>query len=372
MKTRSMAILSVIVALGVGVQPSAQQPPAPPQPLWFDGGPPPGTAPNLAGLVPITPFDPGATATTLIGGNNAIYLYDSLTGTLSLPPLQVYSGPNAPVNFAVTHISGRTVLWTAPGGPSNNPLAAFVWGPPHSLLGDFGMIDGGGEFGVNVAAGDVIADPMPELFYTTATGGSGEVFKVSPGIDSYLRFRPIAGYEGAFRLATGDINKDGYDELAVSPVARPDVHFFTFRDSGPVFVGRVTPFPGTTNGPFVDLFDVNNDGRDEIFFGSPGGSGGGQARAMILSYVDRDYLDLLADFPAPEAGSAGVAVTGTVINGRPAVITAPQSDARAQAAVRIFSPELHVELFRSFSSAPFGDTQTPTDLFIEAFFPPRR
>ena len=365
MKARGLALLSVIVAVGVGVHPAAQQPPAP-LPLWFDSGPPPGTAPNRNGLVPTTPFEPGATATTLIGGNNAIYLFDSVTGTLSPSPLRVYSGPNAPLNFAVTYISGQTVLWTAPGAPSNNPLAAFVWGPPHELLGDFGMIDGGGEFGVNVAAGNVIADAMPELFYTTATGGSGEVFMLSPPSDSYLRFRPIDGYAGAFRLATGDINDDGYAELAVAPVARPDVHFFTFRDSGPVLVGRVTPFPGTTTGPFVDLFDVTNDGRDEIFFGSPGGPGGGQARAMILSYVDRNPLSLLDDFLVPEAGSAGVGVTGTVINGQPAVITAPQSDTRAPVvAVREIAPGVHVKVFELFP-------QTPTDLFIEAFFPPRR
>lgn len=276
---------------------------------------------DRSSMRPRAPF-PRTSSTILIGANSTICTLDGRTGRTS-SPLRVYSaGAPGLVNFTVAPFNEQHVLFTAPGGASSNPMAAFVYGPPHSLLGDFGMIDGGHEFGVSIASGNASGDATPELFVATANGGPGTVHMISPGRDAVTTFYAFdPGYRGGIRLAAGDMDGDGFDELVASQAQGCEVRFFRFIDDAPVLLGAGCPFAHVpNNGPFIDLFDVNNDGRDEVIFGS----GGGDPLVRIMSL---DGQQRILDQLRPFTGNQGVGVATGLLDGQLALAVTPQTTA---------------------------------------------
>jgi hypothetical protein len=129
--------------------------------------------------------------------------------------------------------------------------------------------------GVRVASGDVDGDGIEDLI-TAPGSGMAPLVKVFSGADgsllrSFLAFAP--NFTGGVNVATGDVNKDGFSDIIVAAGAGggPHVRVFTGRKSGIVlkdFYAYDARFNGGVN---VASGDVNGDGFFEVIT-APGAS----------------------------------------------------------------------------------------------------
>ncbi|MCA9068129.1 MAG: VCBS repeat-containing protein [Planctomycetaceae bacterium] len=152
-------------------------------------------------------------------------------------------------------------------------------------------------------------------------------------------FGPI--FTGGARVAFGDFNGDGNDELAVAagPTGGPHVRIYEFS-SGGVPGAIIDSFfaygLGHSGGVFVAAGDIDGDGRDELITGADAGGG---AHVRIFSDTDGDGKvsddEVDAGFPFGTELSGGVRVAaGDVDNdGRDEVIVATGPGTLAQVVV---------------------------------------
>lgn len=368
MKTRLSAAFTLLLVTILAVHLAAGQDPVPRDRtfVFFDYFAPPGSPENRAALQPRVPFAPTANSKIVLSANNIACELNGTTLQTS-GPLNLYSGARTPVNFAITNLMNQTVIFTAPATASNNPLAAFRFGPPHELLDTFGMIEGGHEFGVDLTAINVIGNEIPELFLAPATGGPGQVYWVSPGTGEWHSFSPFdAPATSGVRLAGGNINIDPFEELGVVNVGTGEVRFFEFPGNVPRLVGLGTPMPSPNDlpatGPFIDMKDLTNDGRAEVIFGSASGT----PFVRIFRFTDTQS-ELLREF-SPFTRNVAVGVAGAVINGVPAVITVARDEApmtRQEMAVWLVRHAAR-ELESRGTIVPFGNVPT-TPMTAETF-----
>lgn len=197
--------------------------------------------------------------------------------------------------------------------------------------------------GINVAVGDVVDDvlsPGNEIV-VCAAGRKAKVFDES-GI-LLTQFWPFGGYTGSVRMAVGDVNGSGLDEIVVTRGAPVQVRIYGVTGStasqvmpqlapagvkGTPFIAVGSVLPGesasiilgdgaggqvhvfgndgsakqTLPGPYgttftrgvrVGVMDVNNDGLLDILT-APGATGGQRAKAFRAS--DGALLDEIAVF----------------------------------------------------------------------------
>jgi hypothetical protein len=230
----------------------------------------------------------GANATVLeqLGSDGLVALqtdprqsYEDLDRALSAVP--GYRGDVAP-NYRVYAASAPAptrVLVTAAdagGGPHVLVHADLDQdGAPDALTASFMAFDPAFRGGVRVAMGDFDGDGHDELVTAAGPGGGphikvwtfSAVGAVTGPTDSFFAFDPRFG--GGAWVTTGDFDRDGRDELVVS------------ADAG--------------GGPHVRIYsDTDGDGQlsdnlvDEFFAFDPAFPGG--ARVAVLGYSDRDQL----------------------------------------------------------------------------------
>jgi hypothetical protein len=321
-------------------------------------------------------YPPTANSRIIISANNTLCRLDGATGTTSAL-LDVYAGVRIPMSYALAEVTNQLVVFTAPAVASTNPMAVFRFGPPHQLLGDFGMVEGGQQFGAELAAGDVIGDATPELFVTTATGGPGIVYWSSPlAGDDFASFFPFEEtYNGGFRLALGNIIGDRFQELAVVKVQGGETAFFEFVNGQPQQIGSFNPFPPSPNSPlpspnngaFIDFFDLNNGGHAEAVFGSALGP----PMVRVVSW-DNGEPDVVAEF-TPFEGDGGAKVAAGVINGRSSIMVVKENET-PRPSFEVFTHTHEFERFRQLAFnqrlRPYGENLS-TKLAVEMFFPPR-
>jgi uncharacterized repeat protein (TIGR01451 family) len=140
--------------------------------------------------------------------------------------------------------------------------------------------------GVYVAGGDVTRDGRAEIITgTTHDGGPVRVFSLdAAGISERLHFFPyIPGFYGEVRVAAGDVNGDGVDEIitAAGPGGGPHVVVWSlgaavrtplasFYAYDPRYcdVGTIFPDPQVCDGVFVAAGDVDGDSKAEVITGT--------------------------------------------------------------------------------------------------------
>ncbi len=170
--------------------------------------------------------------------------------------------------------------------------------------------------GVYVACGDVDGDGKGEIV-TGVPEGFGPHVRVFDGetgeVDVTVGFFAYASnLRTGIRVATGDLNGDGTDEIICGTGAGAGTHVRTFTGTGEIiftpgfFVGSETERTGIK----VAAGDIDGDGEKEIITAS----GPGKVPPEIIIY-DRYGTELLSFMPYAETFSGGIKVVSGDIDG---------------------------------------------------------
>lgn len=130
------------------------------------------------------------------------------------------------------------------------------------------------ETRVKIALGDIDADGDDEIITGAASVADG------PGVDPQIRTFESDGSANAIQfyafgaiddIAAGDIDGDGKDEIIVSSGSRLRVYRY---NSDQTVIVDITAYPAEYNiGARVAAYDVDQDGKDEIITGTGDGAG---------------------------------------------------------------------------------------------------
>jgi len=124
-------------------------------------------------------------------------------------------------------------------------------------------------------------------------------------------FFAFPGYNGAVRVAVGDVNGDGVlDTIVGAGPGAPGGHVKAFDGKTGNLLQSFFAFPGYTGGVFVASGDVNNDGADDVIVGAGAGAPGGHVKVF-----DGKTGTLLQSFFAFEGYTGGVRVADGDVNG---------------------------------------------------------
>jgi subtilisin-like proprotein convertase family protein len=163
--------------------------------------------------------------------------------------------------------------------------------------------------------GDFDGDGNEELVTVSGVGGAVKIWSMNPdgsagaAIESFLPFG--SGFKGGLFAAAGDLNGDGKDELAVSQgsggnsvriYSDTDADGFVGDDQTDVF----NPFGAFAGGARIAFGNTNNLGGDELIVGrGPGGA------TTVRVYTDADADRAVSDDAALESFAPfGPAYTG--------------------------------------------------------------
>jgi len=217
------------------------------------------------------------------------------------------------------------------GGPHVRAFSAArydsVAAVPHELAG-FMAYDSAFRGGVSVAVGDVTGDGIPEIITAAGAGGIPHVrvFALRSRPDAwgrmdvyeYTGFLPYAaGFTGGVRVAVGDVDGDGVNEIitGAGPGGGADVEVFKLDGVRvmPVLslLAYDTAFRG---GVFVAAGDVDGDGRDDLITGADAG-GGPHVRVFSVARGFTRVSELAGFMAYDPAFRGGVRVAGGDVDG---------------------------------------------------------
>lgn len=177
----------------------------------------------------------------------------------------------------------------------------------------FGLSKGG----VRVAMGDFNKDGNEELVTVTGVGGAVKIWSMNSDgsvggvIEAFLPFG--SAFKGGLFVAAGDLDGDGKDELAVSQGSGGNtIRIYSDTDADALVGDNQTdafnPYGGFTGGTRIAFGNTNNILGDELIVGrGPGGA------TSARVYTDADHDRAVSDAAALESFLPfGPAYTGGV------------------------------------------------------------
>jgi len=289
-------------------------PPPPPPPVVVVPPPPPPTGPTGNPIYPIPQsYGIGSGA----GGSPDVYIYDKNSNPVS--QIRAFApGFTGGARVAVADVTGDgvddIVIGSGPGAPS---LVQVVDGVTNQVIFTLQPFETSFTGGVYVSAGDITGDGTAEIVITPDQGGGPRVI-VLQGQDfgqiaNYIGI-PDASFRGGARAAVGDINNDGFGDIAVSAGFGGGPRVTTYNGKS-LAAGQVVPFndffifdgpdiQNLRNGVFIAVGDINGDGFADLIAG--GGPGGGP-RIQIFSSKEllNGQRNVLANFFAGNINNRG-------------------------------------------------------------------
>lgn len=215
------------------------------------------------------------TATTVAGSDAGlapqlhVYNADGSLRHAFMPFAPVFRGG---VRVARGDVNGdRVPDFLAAAGPGGGPHVVVFDGRTGGLLGgplgSFMALADSFRGGVNVAAGDVNADGFADIL-AAADASGGPVVQVFSGKDSSLLASFLAydaRFTGGVRVASADLNSDGYFDIltAAGPGGGPHVKAFSGRD-GSLLHSFMAFLPGYAGGVYIAAGDLTGDLRPDI------------------------------------------------------------------------------------------------------------
>lgn len=221
------------------------------------------------------------------------------------------------VRVAVADVDGDGMTDVIAGSGAGMPATVRVFTgrdlEPTTTIRPFGD---GFRGGVVVAAGDVDGDGRPDIIVGTGAGNTGTV-KIHDGRTGLERggFDAFASVDSGVRLAAGDVDGDGVDEIIVGAGqgGGPVVRVFDGRTG----VARSGFVPGisASNGRFeVAAGDYDGDGLADFVLGADGPvATPSAARVMVLRGTNLAVLAAFDPYGATYTG--GVRVAAGDVNG---------------------------------------------------------
>ena len=159
----------------------------------------------------------------------------------------------------------------------------------------------------------VIPTPPPTYYAIGVDYGGGSVVQINyaNGINlSFFAYSPA--YTGGVRVALGDVNGDGYNDLITGTGVGggPHIKVFNLISGRPVEMGSFFAFePNFMGGVYVASGDINADGFDDIIIGA--GAGGGPRVKVIRGgsgYSMNSAIPLMDIFAFDPSFTGGVRV----------------------------------------------------------------
>jgi hypothetical protein len=242
------------------------------------------------------------------GGPPQVLVFDQKTGALKLDIMAYDPAFLGGVRTVLADVNGDGVpdIITAPGLSGGPDIRVFD-GVTGKMILEFLAFDVhflGGEF---VAAGRFEGTSQVDIVVGADAGGGPEVrvFSGATGqpIDSFFAYDPA--FMGGVRVAVGDINGDGHDDIitGAGPGGGPHVKVFDGTNINNVldsFMAYDVRFAG---GVYVGAGDVNGDGRADIITGA--GPGGGP-HVKVYSGIDLSILQSFYAYAPTNMGGAQV------------------------------------------------------------------
>jgi hypothetical protein len=150
----------------------------------------------------------------------------------------------------------------------------------------------------------------PDVRGWNALGGAARQF--APWGEWPLAFSPYATYQQGIRVAVGDVNGDGHQEIITAPGRNAFTELRVFDGRTFDQVGSLLPFKDGAwwAGAYVATGDTNGDGRAEIVEGLDSGC------CTTLHVLDgKSGDDLSGFFPYGDRSEVGARVASGDVNG---------------------------------------------------------
>jgi hypothetical protein len=265
------------------------------------------------------------------GGQAVRVFRDGRPTATFLPYVPAFAGG---VSIAVAPLGGAGAQLVTGAGPGDPPhVRAFTAsGAPRAT--SFLAYDRGSRSGVRVAAGDFERDGRAEVVTGPGPGLPPRVRVIKLGADgnpvrdlaSFLAYDE--GFRGGVNVAAGDVDGDGVPEIITGPGAGapPEVRVYRLQSGAPGGVRLLARFlafePTFTGGVHVAAGPLDAGDRDSIVVGAGPGRPPLVRVAKLLGGVIRMRASFLA-YPAAFRGGVFVAAGNVAGDSRSEIITGP-------------------------------------------------